>query len=97
MKALPKRKGNDLFPPEVWALGGASMKALPKRKGNVALFIFTARKNDASMKALPKRKGNTPSRPAPQASSTSLNESPSQKEGKFGRRSVGHTGYRQPQ
>ena len=97
MKARPKRKGNDLFPPEVWALGGASMKALPKRKGNSRAVAPEISSWVASMKALPKRKGNTPSRPAPQASSTSLNESPSQKEGKFGRRSVGHTGYRQPQ
>ncbi len=58
MKALPKRKGNDLFPPEVWALGGASMKALPKRKGNAS--------------------SAPPSRWPP----VSLNESPSQKEGK---------------
>ena len=98
MKALPKRKGNEsLGGIELPILTDASMKALPKRKGNDLFPPEVWALGGASMKALPKRKGNTPSRPAPQASSTSLNESPSQKEGKFGRRSVGHTGYRQPQ
>ena len=98
MKALPKRKENEsLGGIELPILTDASMKALPKRKGNDLFPPEVWALGGASMKALPKRKGNTPSRPAPQASSTSLNESPSQKEGKFGRRSVGHTGYRQPQ
>ena len=60
------------------------MKALPKRKGNGALHCFSSSHTHASMKALPKRKGNIQSiieNPA----STSLNESPSEKEGKFSR------------
>ena len=34
MKALPKRKGNQVYGCESGRLPHASMKALPKRKGN---------------------------------------------------------------
>ena len=60
----------------------ASMKALPKRKGNLCRKCVRPFPEAASMKALPKRKGN-----GCKVSGGSfvfrLNESPSEKEGKF--------------
>ena len=71
-----------------WVCGGAaeadaSMKALPKRKGNLSADLIAVGLR-ASMKALPKRKGNDEGDNAPDDERFSLNESPSQKEGKFG-------------
>ena len=82
MKALPKRKGNRrrYFCPR--AGYRASMKALPKRKGNLQLSLGLAETLNASMKALPKRKGNLKSCAGRNPRPMSLNESPSEKEGK---------------
>ena len=71
-----------------WVCGGAaeadaSMKALAKRKGNLSADLIAVGLR-ASMKALPKRKGNDEGDNAPDDERFSLNESPSQKEGKFG-------------
>ena len=82
MKALPKRKGN-----VACGFAGArdlqaSMKALPKRKGNWSWSCGGAGAQCASMKALPKRKGNTLFL-SHLLHHISLNESPSEKEGKF--------------
>ena len=60
----------------------ASMKALPKRKGNEILHRRNFLRVQASMKALPKRKGNV-SKFSETIHPTSLNESPSEKEGKL--------------
>ena len=82
MKALPKRKGNYFEPGFFRFVFSASMKALPKRKGN---WRFAARGGHpvlASMKALPKRKGNTTGNGEYVPHGISLNESPSEKEGK---------------
>ena len=59
------------------------MKALPKRKGNELVAERSTRIRLASMKALPKRKGNPVNVPPGDTDHGSLNESPSQKEGKF--------------
>ena len=59
MKALPKRKGNNLCLSRKPRNICASMKALPKRKGNCAVNAVVATEEKASMKALPKRKGNS--------------------------------------
>ena len=61
----------------------ASMKALPKRKGNVSTRTGMPRRVQASMKALPKRKGNKITPGSRRQIVFSLNESPSEKEGKF--------------
>ncbi|WP_210399833.1 hypothetical protein, partial [Rothia sp. HMSC061E04] len=83
MKALPKRKGNEsLGGIELPILTDASMKALPKRKGNDLFPPEVWALGGASMKALPKRKGNASSAPPSRWPPVSLNESPSQKEGK---------------
>ena len=58
MKALPKRKGNDLHHRVMSVKACASMKAPPKRKGNAVCSAWHSGKPKASMKALPKRKGN---------------------------------------
>ena len=60
----------------------ASMKVPPKRKGNEtpgACWVWTGA---ASMKVPPKRKGNISRGYGAQRGNLSLNESPSQKEGK---------------
>ena len=81
MKAPPKRKGNNKDAVHSGTPVLASMKAPPKRKGNEAtLGIFL--KYDASMKAPPKRKGNVIGALALEEF-VRLNESPSEKEGKF--------------
>ena len=59
------------------------MKALPKRKGNAAEPPPLAAIISASMKALPKRKGNRETESLAHARLSRLNESPSEKEGKF--------------
>ena len=65
----------------------ASMKALPKRKGNAHRPDRTlSEARLASMKALPKRKGNAVKGFPFRGRFISLNESPSEKEGKFRRR-----------
>ena len=62
----------------------ASMKALPKRKGNTGPDgCPPATSAAASMKALPKRKGNLQPTLTPGRSTHRLNESPSEKEGKY--------------
>ena len=59
MKALPKRKGNDILVLALLREDVASMKALPKRKGNLEKYAQPPPNSHvASMKALPKRKGN---------------------------------------
>ena len=60
----------------------ASMKAPPKRKGNTDPLPRRQPINRASMKAPPKRKGNICCARI-SVGATSLNESPSEKEGKF--------------
>ena len=60
-----------------------SMKALPKRKGNTRRSSPPRKLICPSMKALPKRKGNMDTRPNCRGSPSTLNESPSEKEGKF--------------
>ena len=61
----------------------ASMKAPPKRKGNGEILYTPENYAQASMKAPPKRKGN-PRRPhGTDTVPTCLNESPSEKEGKY--------------
>ena len=69
-------------------LGGAgavdpSMKVPPKRKGNVHPNVFrTLAPGEPSMKVPPKRKGNHAAEPC-HVEAGSLNESPSEKEGKL--------------
>ena len=83
MKVPPKRKGN---PTNQWSLLyplEASMKVPPKRKGN-AIHQRAQRLEQltASMKVPPKRKGNKRVIKPIQEPRNSLNESPSEKEGK---------------
>ena len=59
-----------------------SMKAPPKRKGNERRLYQLLHAVKPSMKAPPKRKGNPPSVSATSSKRMSLNESPSEKEGK---------------
>ena len=61
----------------------ASMKAPPIRKGNGRALRCRGAAGLASMKALPRRKGNPREYRRPGANHPSLNESPTQKEGKF--------------
>ena len=82
MKALPKRKGNPPATTTKQNATPASMKALPKRKGNENPEYPTALDYPASMKALPKRKGNIEKLLEYVGIIHSLNESPSEKEGK---------------
>ena len=81
MKVPPKRKGNtsgtDDYP---WA-GQPSMKVPPKRKGNLIVITTRARGIKPSMKVPPKRKGNAGGANCRTFTHT-LNESPSEKEGK---------------
>ena len=82
MKALPKRKGNA---PGRYLLAQhvkPSMKALPRRKGNSG-FGWGGWFFGASMKALPRRKGNALAQGLITQTPRRLNESPSQKEGKY--------------
>ena len=59
------------------------MKALPKRKGNSEALHVEVTHRGASMKALPKRKGNLKVSITTFSPGIRLNESPSEKEGKF--------------
>ena len=59
------------------------MKAPPKRKGNFSDISCVPAKNSASMKAPPKRKGNVAQDTQPEEFCAGLNESPSEKEGKW--------------
>ena len=60
------------------------MKAPPKRKGNPQLRLQVLRQlRVASMKALPKRKGNLRWLVRACSANLTLNESPSEKEGKW--------------
>ena len=59
-----------------------SMKALPRRKGNSG-FGWGGWFFGASMKALPRRKGNALAQGLNTQTPRRLNESPSQKEGKY--------------
>ena len=83
MKALPKRKGNTRGKVPAFRYYGASMKALPKRKGNTTAGDPYTVTDTASMKALPKRKGNRRITTITPIKAVSLNESPSEKEGKY--------------
>ena len=58
------------------------MKVPPKRKGNHGGFAVAQTHNDPSMKVPPKRKGNAGSASCLPRAARSLNESPSEKEGK---------------
>ena len=60
------------------------MKVPPKRKGNALPYRDPRKRTDASMKVPPKRKGNPRPKNPDQPCSPSLNESPSEKEGKSG-------------
>ena len=59
------------------------MKALPKRKGNYGSGAIGPDVEPASMKALPKRKGNPEHDARYRPVGGGLNESPSEKEGKY--------------
>ena len=82
MKVPPKRKGNQLKDAEGKPTGKPSMKVPPKRKGNVDTKHRTHRADMPSMKVPPKRKGNSADGLQNILLET-LNESPSEKEGKF--------------
>ena len=60
------------------------MKVPPKRKGNYRFYWSHEEEHAASMKVPPKRKGNWIVWREANGFSLGLNESPSQKEGKFG-------------
>ena len=61
------------------------MKVPPKRKGNHATPAPIFQNRNASMKVPPKRKGNGSTRAVANRGHVCLNESPSEKEGKFRR------------
>ena len=61
----------------------ASMKVPPKRKGNCSLLNGSTAQAAASMKVPPKRKGNFRGEFRGVLRIVRLNESPSEKEGKF--------------
>ena len=61
------------------------MKVPPKRKGNTPLLLYIENVLEASMKVPPKRKGNGSTRAVANRGHVCLNESPSEKEGKFRR------------
>ena len=83
MKVPPKRKGNAIHQrAQRLEQLTASMKVPPKRKGNWGLDVFAALFSHASMKVPPKRKGNKRVIKPIQEPRNSLNESPSEKEGK---------------
>ena len=63
--------------------GSASMKVPPKRKGNATRRMVGCERDPASMKVPPKRKGNPAAGAYGIADPGRLNESPSEKEGKF--------------
>ena len=59
------------------------MKVPPKRKGNFAVRVFQVFLVGPSMKVPPKRKGNLQRLTDAHTKFTALNESPSEKEGKY--------------
>ena len=61
----------------------ASMKVPPKRKGNVKVVGGESQRVSASMKVPPKRKGNRGFQTGALFPHERLNESPSEKEGKY--------------
>ena len=83
MKVPPKRKGNEseIFEPYFFSCS-PSMKVPPKRKGNKVNGGAPGGALRPSMKVPPKRKGNRGVRHG-RWGGRSLNESPSEKEGKF--------------
>ena len=82
MKVPPKRKGNAVDPQLMARVERPSMKVPPKRKGNCAEENAGWRFEYPSMKVPPKRKGNLAVAALPLGITDSLNESPSEKEGK---------------
>ena len=81
MKVPPKRKGNDEQNRKRKRGGNPSMKVPPKRKGNGDSWRSqSVRKR--SMKVPPKMNGNAAFATLPLGLTDSLNESPSEKEGK---------------
>ena len=83
MKVPPKRKGNALCKLHHRQDISASMKVPPKRKGNTTPPAPKPSEPVASMKVPPKRKGNVKVRFPELFRARRLNESPSEKEGKF--------------
>ena len=73
-----------------------SMKVPPKRKGNDSAVAFMRSLMGPSMKVPPKRKGNTHSSPWPSRHHP-LNESPSEKEGKWNAGAMRCLPYSNPQ
>ena len=67
----------------VGGLAAASMKVPPKRKGNARNADQAQEGEKASMKVPPKRKGNAVVLQVLLLNRSGLNESPSEKEGKF--------------
>ena len=96
MKVPPKRKGNRLFFQLLHVLHGPSMKVPPKRKGNHPLRGAVVMPPWPSMKVPPKRKGNRGEDLLTLAAKTALNESPSEKEGKYSRRAPRRNRRTQP-
>ena len=82
MKVPPKRKGNPINKHIHRAIIAPSMKVPPKRKGNLLPAIWLWVLCRPSMKVPPKRKGNFCFGSAAYFVNA-LNESPSEKEGKF--------------
>ena len=82
MKVPPKRKGNDVRVLGFDNLHQPSMKVPPKRKGNLVWLVWSPAPECPSMKVPPKRKGNSMSSHT-SAVGLPLNESPSEKEGKW--------------
>ena len=79
------------MPPGLWRLSppvATSMKVPPKRKGNVVVHLFDNGDVSTSMKVPPKRKGNGKYPRGGLSGVGNLNESPSEKEGKFLPRSI---------
>ena len=77
-----EKEGKSRVAEWVEPFSNASMKALPKRKGNTLRQDCRSSRGYASMKALPKRKGNFNQHSRALLEMRSLNESPSEKEGK---------------
>ena len=73
-----------------------SMKVPPKRKGNRLFFQLLHVLHGPSMKVPPKRKGNRGEDLLTLAAKTALNESPSEKEGKYSRRAPRRNRRTQP-
>ena len=82
MKVPPKRKGNGLTGVFGAWIFGPSMKVPPKRKGNCGFAGARDLQLGPSMKVPPKRKGNLGA-PGGRNDYDPLNESPSEKEGKY--------------